>query len=248
VTHRQGYEKSAAFYDLFDPKRNIDFFLGCALPAGKILDVGAGTGRIAIPLARKGVVAYCIEPSPAMRDEFERKLSKEPELRNRISLSAGRADTFECDSSYPMCILSGTFDHLLDHEERLAALSNISRHLHPDGVLVFDTFLGLMDDGPLRPAGEAVKGERRIKRFVGGKVLTKRRKETHVVFEIYEGNKLVRRFEEISLIGVVDRQEVEDVLSEAGFEVHREWGGYDFTPYKRSDPLLIVEAGKRGRV
>ncbi|GAH96544.1 unnamed protein product, partial [marine sediment metagenome] len=34
------------------------------LEAGEILDIGAGTGRIAIPLAEKGIKVFCIEPSP----------------------------------------------------------------------------------------------------------------------------------------------------------------------------------------
>jgi SAM-dependent methyltransferase len=245
MSYQSGYELSAPFYDLFDRKANVEFFLRYAMPAGRLLDVGAGTGRIAIPLARKGVMIHCIEPSPAMRKEFERKLDREPGLRKYISLVAGKAHTFECSDSFPVCILSGTFDHLLDHGERLAALNNISRHLDPDGVLVFDVFLGLMKEEPLRPAGEALTGKRRIQRLVGGRVLPGRQKETHLIFEIYDGNRLTDRIEEISFVGLVDREEVHDVLSETGFEVRHEWGGYDFAPYREGEPLLILEAARR---
>ncbi|MFX1249071.1 MAG: class I SAM-dependent methyltransferase, partial [Promethearchaeota archaeon] len=64
----KGYEKAAHLYDLFDTKKNIDFFYQYGKEAGKILDIGAGTGRIAIPLALKGIKVVCIEPSPAMRN------------------------------------------------------------------------------------------------------------------------------------------------------------------------------------
>jgi SAM-dependent methyltransferase len=246
VGHRAGYERSAPFYDLFDTKENVEFYLRYAQPAGEILDVGAGTGRIAIPLARERIVVHCIEPSPAMRKEFERKLAEEPELKSRISLAGGRAETFKCDRSFPGCILSGTFDHFLDHDERLASLGNISQHLEPGGVLVFDIFLGLMEEGPLRPAGEVVAGERLIRRWVSGRFLPGRRKETRLVFKVYEAGEVRECIEEVSLVGVVDREEVYDVLSKAGFEVRREWRGYDFRPYREGDPLLILEAIKRG--
>jgi len=95
MTHRSGYEQAAHLYDLFDRKANVEFFAHYALTAGEILDIGAGTGRIAIPLAERGVRVHCVEPSPAMRGEFERKLAQRPELRERITLVAGDARSFD---------------------------------------------------------------------------------------------------------------------------------------------------------
>ena len=95
MTHRSGYEQAAHLYDLFDRKPNVEFFARYALATGEILDVGAGTGRIAIPLAERGVRVHCVEPSPAMRGEFERKLAQRPKLREQITLVAGDARSFD---------------------------------------------------------------------------------------------------------------------------------------------------------
>ena len=62
-----GYEASAYLYDLFDTKKNLPFFLHYGRAAGEILDIGAGTDRIVIPLAEEGVRLFCVEPSRAMR-------------------------------------------------------------------------------------------------------------------------------------------------------------------------------------
>lgn len=66
MSNLQGYEKSAHLYDLFDNKDNINFFKRYSKKVDNILDVGAGTRRIAIPLAKEGKVVYCVEPSNSM--------------------------------------------------------------------------------------------------------------------------------------------------------------------------------------
>jgi SAM-dependent methyltransferase len=237
-----GYEKSAHLYDLFDTKPNIGFFGRYVETAGEILDVGAGTGRIAIPLARRGIRVYCVEPSPAMRRAFESKLQAAPDLRQHITLAAGDAQSFALERTFPVACLSGSFDHLLDDQERLAALRNVGRHLVPGGRLVFDVFLGLMRDSPLTEAGVARVGGRVIRRFVGGRVLPKGRRETRLVFEVYEEGALVERIEERSLVGITTRDAILRLLATTGFTVRREWGSYDQKPFVEEDPLLIVEA------
>jgi SAM-dependent methyltransferase len=245
LTESSGYERSARFYDLFDEKDNIEFFYHYAAQAGEILDIGAGTGRVAVPIARRGIRVWCVEPSLAMGQQFEEKLQREPELRERITLIEGRAASFDAGRTFRAAFLSGSFDHLLEDGERLAALSNIGRHLLPGGVLVFDVFLGLMKDSAPSPAGVVRVGEREIRRFVGGLSLSARRKEIRLVFEIYEAGELVQGVEERSLVGVTDRQGVRDILERAGFEMHHESGSYDSRPYAEGDGLLIVEAVKR---
>jgi SAM-dependent methyltransferase len=240
-----GYEGSANLYDLFDEKPNVEFFCHYAEQAGEILDIGAGTGRIALPLAERGVRVTCVEPSPAMRREFERKLAQRSNLAARIRLIAADARSFDAGRTFPAAFLSGAFDHFLDEEERRSSLMNIARHLVPDGLLVFDVFLGLMKDSPLAPAGRATMGEREVRRFVGGRVLPDGTMETHLLFEVYRGDALLERIVERSLVGITTRDGVHRILAETGFAVQHEWSSYGFAPYKAGDPLLIVEAVKR---
>jgi SAM-dependent methyltransferase len=244
-TEDRGYEKSAHLYDLFDLKPNVEFFYHYAAQAGEILDIGAGTGRIAIPLADRGVHLVCVEPSAAMRREFEKKLAQQADLAPRIALIAADARSFDAGRTFGTAFLSGTFDHFLDDEERLASLSNIARHLAPGGLLVFDLFLGLMGDSPLSPAGRIIVDDTEVQRFVGGKVLPGKRKETMLVFETYRDGELVDWIEERSLVGITSREEVHGLLAEAGFAVRWEWSSYAFAEFKAGDPLLIIEAVKQ---
>jgi SAM-dependent methyltransferase len=238
-----GYAKVARLYDIFDTKENIDLFLCYAEEGGDILDVGAGTGRIAIPMVERGAAIWCVEPSPAMLDVFRRKLAFiDPEVAARITLIHGDASGFKAGRIFPAAIMSGSFDHLLSDEERLRGLSNIARHLEPGGKLVFDVGLGYMNDSPLKPAGEKTVGETTFRRLVGRKVMPDRKLEYLLVFEIVEDGKVLERIEQKSFAGIVDRAGVHRALAASGFRVTREFGGYGPKPYHEGDAILVVEA------
>ena len=238
------YEKVAHLYDLFDRKENIEFFLHYASAAGEILDVGAGTGRIAIPLAERGVKVHCVEPSPAMRREFEKKLAQRPDLGENVTLIGGDARSFDLGRTFPAAFLSGAFDHFLDDDERLSSLRNIGRHLAPNGKLVFDVFLGLMRDSPLSPAGKVQVGDREYRRFVATRMLPDQTQQVHLVFETYRGGELVERLEERGVVGIISREKLHQLLAQTGFAVRQEFGDYDFTEFQEGSSLLIVEAEK----
>jgi SAM-dependent methyltransferase len=237
-----GYERSAHLYDLFDEKENVDFFAHYAARAGEILDVGAGTGRIAIPLAERGIYVVCVEPSRAMLAQFEKKLDRRPDLGDRITLVHDDAASFHLERTFTAAFLSGVFDHFLDRAERLASLQNVARHLELGGTLVFDVFLGLMGDSPLVPAGRVRRGECEYRRFVGRRRAPGHRVQVKLVFEVRQNGELVERIEQASVAGIIDRDHVHDLLALAGFSLRREFSDYDFTPYRPGDDLLIVDA------
>jgi len=239
-----GYEKAAHLYDLFDTKENIEFFFHYASEAGEVLDIGAGTGRIAIPLAQRGVKVWCIEPSPAMRSQFEKKLSKRPELAKNIELVAGDAASFKFARTFPAAFLSGSFDHFLDDQERLSSLRNIAKHLKPGGKLVFDVGLGFMNDKSLSLADEVTVGDKVYRRLTARKRLPDDKIEWFLVYEIYQSGKLIERIEEHSVVGITDRARLHRLLKETGFEIRREFGDYDFSSFQEGNSVLIIEAAK----
>ena len=81
-----GYDKVSGIYDLFADQVTLDFYTRFGSGFGEVLDIGAGTGRIAIALARKGTRVIAVEPSPAMAGEFRSKLDREAALKGLITL------------------------------------------------------------------------------------------------------------------------------------------------------------------
>jgi SAM-dependent methyltransferase len=239
-----GYDKAAHLYDLFDTKANIDFFLHFATKTAEILDIGAGTGRIAIPIAELGTSVVCIEPSSSMRRILNAKIDRRPDLMPRITLVPDDAAGFDVGRTFPAALMSGSFDHLLDDRSRRAALSNISRHLASGATLVFDIFIGLMKAGPLKRAGEVTKGDLTHKRLIRREILPDSKIKVTLVYETWQADLLVERIEQVSLAGVTDRVSVHRLIAEAGLRIEREFGDYDFSPFEEGADLLILETAK----
>ncbi|MFX0182365.1 MAG: class I SAM-dependent methyltransferase [Candidatus Hodarchaeota archaeon] len=240
----KGYEKAAHLYDLFDTKDNIDFFYHYGKEAKSILDIGAGTGRIAIPLAEKGVNVVCIEPSPAMRHEFNKKLKNNPNLNKLITLIASDAQSFKLNDLFSAAFLSGSFDHFSDEEERISVLNNINNHLKLGGKLVFDIFIGFMRDSPLSLVDTIKRGELEYQRFIENRILPRNKINVRLIYKIIKKGKLIEEIEQKSSASIITRNQVHKLLEKTGFKIKNEFRDYNFSPFKEGSPVLIIEAIK----
>ncbi len=96
-----------------------------------VLDVGAGTGRVALELARAGHNVTALDSHPGLLVELERRASG-----LEVSVVVADARRFELGRRFPLCIVPmQTIQLLGGREGRLAFLSCARRHLLPDGVL-----------------------------------------------------------------------------------------------------------------
>ncbi len=238
----KGYEKSAKYYDLFDDKPNINFFVDFAKQYKSILDIGAGTGRIAIPIAQTGVKVVCIEPSRAMRSIFQEKLSYLPHLKEKIAIVNSEADNFHLSEFFPAAILSGCFDHFLTPSERYQALVNIFNHLDPKGRILFDVFLGAMKDQSWIPAGEKERDEKTIKRLLKTECLKNNILKVTLLYQVYKNDEKISEDIQLSQAAITTLEEIEILLSKVGFNITNKWGSYQRTPFVHGGKLLILEA------
>ena len=81
-------------------------------------------------------------------------------------------------------------------------------------------------------------------RFVRAKLLPENILEISLVYETYSYGQMVSQIEEKSLVGLIEREKLESLLTVTGFEIIGEYGDYDFAPYKEDDAVLIIEAKK----
>jgi ubiquinone/menaquinone biosynthesis C-methylase UbiE len=241
----KGYEKAAKFYDIFDTKNNIDYFFNFAKDCEKVLDIGAGTGRIAIPLAKKGLTICCIEPSAAMREEFQKKMNNYTELDNKITIIPADAKSFSLNEKFEGAFLSGTFDHLLTIKERNSVLRNIYRHLTKNGKLTFDIFIGEMKSSPISLIDKIKIDNREYQRFIGREKLSDGTIKVKLIYKVYENEELIESVIQYSIAKEITREEVHEILHNTGFEIIQEYGSFAKNPYSPEDDILIVSAQKK---
>jgi SAM-dependent methyltransferase len=149
-------ERVAARYDndaeMFDPAvvdPAVDFLAGLA-GDGAVLELGIGTGRIALPLARRGVRVQGIDLSEAMVARLRAKPGGE-----NIEVAIGDFATTRVDGTFSLAYLVfNTIMNLTTQDEQVACFENVAAHLEPGGCFVIE--VGLPDLQRL-PAGETFR-------------------------------------------------------------------------------------------
>lgn len=104
---------------------------------GRALELGIGTGRIALPLQQVGVNVQGIDASPAMLAKLRAKPGGE-NIPVTIGNFADVAVEGECALIY---VLFNTFFALLTQEEQIRCFENVARRLTPEGVFVVEAFV-----------------------------------------------------------------------------------------------------------
>lgn len=127
-------------------RADVPFYVAEAVRAardgGRVLELGCGTGRILLPVARAGVSVAGLDGSRAMLARCREKLAAEPApVRERVTLAEGDVRDFALGERF--ALVTAPFrilQHILRIEDQLRVLDAIARHLAPGGHLVFDVF------------------------------------------------------------------------------------------------------------
>lgn len=132
-------------YDLLFDDRTDDvrFYAGLARSAVRVLEYGAGTGRVTVPLARAGAAVWAVEREPAMVEGLRARLAAEPEdLRGRVTLLPGDATTLDLDERFDLVLFPfNGLAHLHTAEQQSAFFARARKHLAPGGFFAFDVWL-----------------------------------------------------------------------------------------------------------
>jgi SAM-dependent methyltransferase len=145
----------AALYDYEYRRRRADlaFYRELArrrLPeGGRILELGAGSGRITVALARAGYEVVAVDQSPAMLAKLRSRVAALPAaVAKRITVVEGDLRSFEIGARFPLVIaVFNVLEHLYTRVEVDACLRCVVAHLDepkgktPGGTFAFDVQL-----------------------------------------------------------------------------------------------------------
>ncbi len=251
------YDIYARFYDLDFGEADADLFMyqqfasRCGSP---ILELGCGTGRVLLPLARQGYEITGVDLSQSMLEVARRKVAAE-NLSELVTLSQQDMRELELAGRFNMAFAAiNSFMHLLNTDDQLAALARIRHHLNPGGLLLLDLFnpdlsrlLEARGQVGLAKVMTDPDTGHRLMRFHSDKV-DLGQQTIHVTFvldELDAEGSLKRTLFPFS-IRYLFRFELELLLRHAGFEVEAIYGSYDLDEYSGDSPKMIAVASRQG--
>lgn len=145
----------AASADMFDPAvvdPAVDFLADLA-GNGRALELGIGTGRIALPLSRQGVPVHGIDLSPAMVARLHAKAGGEA-----IGVTVGDFATTRVDGTFTLAYLVfNTIMNLTTQDEQVECFRTVAAHLEPGGCFVIEV---VVPDLRRLPPGDTVRAFR----------------------------------------------------------------------------------------
>lgn len=128
---RYGYQGDPA---VVDP---IVSFLADVAAGGAALELGIGTGRIALPLAERGAPVHGIELSEAMAARLRAKPGAE-----RICVTIGDVATTTLDATFTLVhLVANTIMNLTTQDAQVACFENAAAHLEPGGSFVIEVLV-----------------------------------------------------------------------------------------------------------
>ena len=127
------YDQEYSFYD-----KDINFYLDEAKNTSRVLDIGIGTGRIAIPLLKENIKLDGLDYSPDILDKCKKRLIKESLQAN---LYEGAMQNFSLENKYDLIICGfRVFLLNLTMEDQLKTLINFKKHLTKNGKVIISFF------------------------------------------------------------------------------------------------------------
>jgi len=245
------YDPLADLYDLeYDHDYDLPLWLALAgREDGPVVEWGAGTGRLAVPLAEAGHDVTAVEVS-------ENMLAKGRERSAAVEWVRGDMRGVTLGRGYGLAVCAfNSFLCLLGVEDALAFLRNAREHLKPGGLLGIEVSAFSPEELAEEPGGPTLRHDfsRELSRETQGRTLERFSVSRYdaasqflsmrLFYELYGSAESVESRRRHALtIRIVGRGELELMLRLAGFEVEAVYGGVEGEPFTAASDHLIVLA------
>jgi SAM-dependent methyltransferase len=222
-------EEVAADYDQssgteFDPSviaQTVDVLAELA-GDGAALEFAVGTGRVALPLAARGVTVSGIEFSTAMADRLRAKDSD-----HRVAVTIGDMATARVEGSFRLVYLVyNTIGNLVTQGQQVACFANAAAHLEPGGYFLIE--VGVPDLRRL-PPGDDARVFTHAPGYVGYDRYTDLVAQQAVSHHFFAGKSGVREF--TTPFRYVWPSELDLMAKLAGLSLQDRWAGWDRAPF-----------------
>lgn len=208
----------------------------------QVLELGSGTGRVAVPLARAGCQVTGLDYSAAMIVQAQRRVEK---AGVRVEFVEGDMRDFHLGQTFDLVLLpKNTLCHLLTPADFTACLACVREHLRPDGAFILDVLVPSLKDLAHDPLEERPLWDT-TDPATGSTIHIRQRSQydphTHVdalTFTYYLDGQVDRCVE--LHMRMYFPEELDTLLEENGFRLLWKAGDYAETPFGPEACLQLV--------
>jgi SAM-dependent methyltransferase len=217
---------------------------------GPILELGCGTGRIAVPIAQDGHQVVGLDRSAAMLERAERRARR---ANVEVRWVEGDMRAFSFNEAFALIFVALNSFLMLAPDDRWSCLARVREHLAPRGRVAIDVFqpdpevvVGL--DGGVVDEWERLDPEsgRAVHKFSSSRAnvdgVTQR-----IWYDDMADDGTVRRIGGTTTLHYLYRREADLLFSEAGFNIETLHGDYDGNPADATSRKLLVVAKRKER-
>jgi SAM-dependent methyltransferase len=253
------YEISAKHYDAAYAKLaekqvlvDLSFYVELARQSGgPVLEIGCGTGRVLLAIAREGIAIEGVDNSNAMLGVLKKHLAAEPaSVRERVKLHEGDMRAFRLPAKFPLVIIPfRPMQHMYTPDDQLGALKTSAAHLPDGGRLAFDVFYPKFQVIPAGIGEEVLELEWHLDGDPPKTVRRYLRKESYdkiaqafsatSLFRTYYGERLVSEETEPLKMSYYTYPQMLGLFAMAGLEIVEQYGSFKKTPLDNDATEMI---------
>ena len=227
----EGFHDDAAFYERLVELHGV-----------RVLELGVGTARIAVPLARAGAQVTGVDVSEGMLGIARERARDLP-----ITFVEGDLRDVRVRGKFDLVIAPlGTLQHMESPSDFVAALQTMAHHLTEGGVAVIDVESPVPDDfdpspQPLIQHWTKPWREGRVTKLVSVDAIpSEGTKDVTWHYDIADAEGVLRRVTSVFPLRTFTSPEVELAARIAGLRIAARFGDYEFGPYFDGAERLIV--------
>ena len=243
-------------YETKPPMPDIAFYLDYAKQQqGEVLELGCGTGRVALRLAEAGFRVTGLDLSTQMLDIFKQKLTAAMELAEKITLVHGNMADFSLDRKYAMIISPfRAFQALTDDRDIEKSLSCICEHLTDSGIFIVNVFYPYADPLDESWCREEVFIDEIINEQTGIRIKRYECRERidtanqiiypYLVYEVSTPEGKTERLTEPLRLKYYYSRQLRAFIEKAGMEITEEYSWYDKSPPGSREIIFVCRRKK----
>jgi cyclopropane fatty-acyl-phospholipid synthase-like methyltransferase len=249
------YDLIAPFYDLehahFD--EDVNLYINFAeLCSGPLLELACGSGRLLVPLARQGYGLTGVDSSRSMLNQARHAL-EQAGVAEQCTLIQENMSAVQLGQKFRMAFIAlGSFGHVCTRQEQRQTLAVVHDHVTVGGRFILDIsnadvrYMEQLSGQVLHQGTWKREDGSLLSHFVSpASSPTKHLLELTHFYEEHLQGEAVKRTVTTTHLYLFEKNEVELLLEEAGFEIKDVFGDYELSPFEHESPRMIFIAQAR---